>query len=215
MNFYLCREWVDQEDGIDRVFIEYAVTPVAAEADWQRSAQTRELIPTHGQSRKRRAKVIKLPRQLDGQENYLLHYRFHILGSRERSSEIFVEEIVSDDTFTFIDYWGQYTNICIYWSIDGWEAPNYSPMSEDGTGLDHPLNSLHFYGRVHDGVFIYERYKRLQSLALPRIYRGRVYGPRRHRVHYCYHIVRTGSPSGDDYEFWDNNQGLNYWKDLW
>ncbi len=215
MSFYLHKEWIDQEDHIDRVFIHYTTVPLDTQPDWQQNAQIREMIPEWGQGRKRRAKVIKLPRQLDGQENYHLHYFFRMdKGFRERMTETFVEEIIADDSFTFIDYQGCYTNICLYWSIDGWGAPNYSTMFIDGIGLDHPLSSLHFYGRSHDGEYIYERFKLLQTISRMHVYRGKVHRLRGSRVDYCYHILRLGSPSGDDYFFWDNNEGLNYWREL-
>ena len=215
MSFYLHKEWIDQEDGIEHVFIHYAVSLLGAMPDWSRNAQTRELIPEGECNRKRRGKVIKLPRQLDGQENYHLHYFFRVdKGFRELTTKVFVEEIVADGSLTFIDYGGHYTNVCLYWSINGWRAPNYSTMFEDGTSLDHPLSSLHFYGRAHDGTYVYERFKWLQSISPPHIYRGKVHGPRSARVAHCYHIMRRGSPLGDDYNFWDNNDGLNYWREL-
>lgn len=213
MSFYLRKEWIDQVDGIEHVTIHYTAAPLNSPPDWRRNIQTREMIPEEGQSQKRRAKVIKLPRQLNGQENYHLHYFFQVKGLCEWTSETFVEEIVADGSYTFIDYEGCYTNICVYWSINGWGAHNYSTMFEDGTDLDHPLSSLHFYGRAHDGIYIFERFKWLQSIALPHIYRGKVHGPRGSRVDYCFHIMCRGSPSGD-YDFWDNNEGLNYWQEL-
>ena len=214
MSFYLRKEWVDQEDGISHVLIHYTCVPLGRRPDWGRNTQTRELHPEMGGSRKRRAKVIKLPRQIDGAENYKLCYYYHVQGAREWDTPCFVEEIVADSSYTFVDYWGHYTNICVYWSINGWGAPNYSAMFEDGTGLEHPLSSLHYYGRAHDGIYVYERFRRLQTLPLPHVYRGKVHGPRGSRVEFCFHIVRTGSPNGDDYDFWDNNEGLNYWREL-
>lgn len=214
MSFYLRKEWVDQVDGTEGVFIHYTCVPLGVQPDWKHNVQTRELLPERGYNRKLRAKVIRLPRALNGQENYYLHYYFDVRGPCRKESERFCEEIVSDDTFTFVDYDGNYTNICVYWSINGWGAPNYSSMFEEGTGLDHHLCSLHFYGRAHDGVYVYERFKWLQSLPRPYIYHGKVHGPRGARVDFCYHIMRRGAPLSDEYDFWDNNEGLNYWKEL-
>jgi hypothetical protein len=212
MSFYLRKEWVDQRDGIEKVSIHYAVTQLAQQPHWKEQGQVRELIPEWGHRRKRRAKVIKLPRNLDGKENYLLHYYFRTVDwdGKTCETEPFVEEIVCNDTFTFVDHWGCYTNICLYWSINSWGAFNYSSMFEDGTRLDHPLSSLHYYGHAHDGWYIYERYEYLRSLPLPHIFRGRAHGPKGARVDYCFHIARVGSPFGDDWDFWDNNEGLNY-----
>jgi hypothetical protein len=214
MTFYLRKEWIDQVNGIDQVLIHYATVPVGSKPDWDHDCQVREMYPERGNKRKRRAKVIKLPRSLKGAENYHLHYYFEIQGTRSRKSDEFIEEIISDDSYTFIDYEGQYTNICVYWSINGWGAPNYSSMFEDGTLLDNPLSSLHFYGHAHDADYIDQRYEYLRTLPLPHIYRGRVHGPRGSKVFFCFHIMRRGAPYGDDYDFWDNNDGLNYYREL-
>lgn len=213
MTFYLRKEWVDQVDGIEQVFIRYAWAPVGDKPDWENS-QVREMFPEWAGQRKRRAKVIKLPRSLNGSENYCLHYYFESKGVKSQTSDLFVEEIICDDTYSFVDYEGHYTNICVYWSLNGWGAPNYSSMFEDGTRLDNPLSSLHFYGRAHDGLYVYQRYEYLRNLPRPHVFRGRVHGPRGARVTFCYHIMRRGSPFGDDYDYWDNNNGLNYYREL-
>jgi hypothetical protein len=214
MSFYLRKEWIDQVDGIEQVFIHYAVAPRFSTPDWSKGLQSRELAPEAGTNRKRRSKVIKLPRQLEGSENYHLGYFFEVRGRRNWITETFVEEIISDGSYTFIDYTGDYTNICIYWSINGWGAYNYSTMFEDGTDLNHPLSSLHFYGRAYDGIYTVDRFNRLKEIPLPHVYRGKVHGPRGSRVDLCFHIMRRGSPDGGDYDFWDNNEGLNYFKEL-
>jgi hypothetical protein len=213
MTFYLRKEWVDQVDGIEQVCINYAWAPVGDKPDWGNS-QVREMFAEWGGQRKHRAKVIKLPRSLNGSENYHLHYFFESKGAKPQTSDLFVEEIICDDSYSFVDYEGHYTNICVYWSINGWGAPNYSSMFEDGTRLDNPLSSLHFYGRAHDGLYVYQRYEYLHNLPLPHVFRGRVHGPRGTRVTFCYHIMRRGSPFGDDYDYWDNNNGLNYYREL-
>ena len=215
MSFYLRKEWIDQEDGIENVFIHYAAVTLGEQPDWRRYGETREMIAEWGHNRHRRAKVLKLPVGLMIQENYHLHYYFSVnKGSHTQTTETFVDEIIADGSFTFMDYEGYYTNICVYWSIDGWGAPNYSAMFVDGIGIDHPLSSLHFYGRSHDWEYLSGRFNLLKSIPLPHAYRGRVHGPRGSRVDYAYHILCKGSPSGNDFAFWDNNEGLNYWREL-
>ena len=214
MSFYLRKEWIEQVDDIERVFIRYAVAPLGALPAWDNSSQSREMYPESNGGRKRRAKVIKLPRNLQGLEHYNFHYKFQVWGAHEWETQTYAEEIVSDDHIKFVDHTGQYTNICVYWSLNGWGAANYSTMFEDGTSLDHELSSLHLYGRAHDGAFIYQRYAMLQAMPLPHIYRGKVHGPRGSRVDFCFHIMRRGSPDGHDYDFWDNNEGLNYSLDI-
>lgn len=215
MSFYLRKEWIDQEDGIEQVFIHYAAVALGEQPEWQRTGQTHEMIPEWGHNRHRRAKVLKLPRRLDDQENYHLYYYFSVnKESLTQTTEPFVDEIIADDSFTFIDYEGHYTHICVYWSIDGWGATNYSAMFVDGIRIDHPLSSLHLYDRSHDWEYLSRRFNLLKSISVPHIYRGRVHGPRGSRVDYAYHILCKGSPSGQDFAFWDNNDGLNYWKDL-
>jgi hypothetical protein len=215
MSFYLRKEWIDQEDGIQDVSICYAISPVSCEPDWEHDLQERLLRPECGERRKRRSKVIKLPRSFEDQENYLLHYYFQYLQHGQHcQTPVYIDEFNADNTITFIDYWGCYTNICVYWSINGWGAPNYSTMFMPQIRLDHPLSAIHFYGRAYDGIYIYQRYEYLRTFPLPHIYYGRVHGPRGARVEYCYHIMRRGSPFGDDFDFWDNNDGLNYFMEI-
>ena len=118
MTFYLRKEWIDQVDGIDQVWIHYAVMPLNDRPDWENAGQVREMYPEKGNQRKFRAKVIKLPRSLNGSENYQLQYYFEIKGRRSWKTDPFIEEIICDDSLTFIDHRGEYTNICVYWSSE-------------------------------------------------------------------------------------------------
>ncbi|HEX8144562.1 MAG TPA: hypothetical protein VF553_18485 [Pyrinomonadaceae bacterium] len=214
MSFYLRKEWIDVEDGIERVLIHYTFAHRGEGPDWERNRETREMYPEWGWNRKRRAKVVLMGRDLDGEEIYNFHYKFEVIGARARVTEPYVEEIVSDGSLTFIDYAGHYTNICLYWSVNGWGAYNYSTMFEDGTGLDHPLSSLRFYGHAHDPEFLRGRYEMLRNMPLPHVYRGKIHAPRGSRVDFCFHIMRRGDPEGRDYDFWDNNEGLNYRREI-
>jgi predicted alpha/beta superfamily hydrolase len=209
----LQKEWVDQQDAIERVALRYAIS-LRDETPCPASFREVEMIPEEGGARNRRVRVLELPRRFQGQERYFLHHHFRFMsaGGREEQSDSFCEEIVADESFTFVDYEGAYTNICIHWSIDGWGAPNYSAMFVDGISLDHPLSSLHLYRRSQDREYIEGRFRLLQSMPLPHVFRGKVHGPRGAQVNYCYHIV--ANRPDESFAFWDNNAGLDYRK-LW
>ena len=219
MSFYLRKEWIDLDENVKNVHIYYTVTNLNENPIWE-NAQKREMFIEPGGEPKVRSKVIKLPRNLNGEENYLLYYYFEIFTTNDivQQSKVFVEEVISDDSFTYIDYDGNFTNICLYWSINGWHAPNYSAMFIDGIALDNPFSSLHFYKRSNDYEYLWGRSQLLKSIPLPHIFRGRVHGPKNSRSDYCYHIV--SKTVDHDYGFWDNNNGWNFYKpkigkDMW
>lgn len=214
MSFYLRKEWVDVEDGIETVLLHYTMAHLGQAPDWERKTETREMFPEWGWNRKRRSKVIWLGRDLDGKEQYNLHYKFQVIGARPRETEVYVEEIVADGSLTFVDHVGDYTNVCLYWSVNGWGAYNYSTMFEAGVEYDHPFSSLRFYRHAHDPEFLRGRYEMLRGMPLPHVFHGKVHAPRGSRVNFCFHIMRRGDPYGRDYDFWDNNEGLNYWRDI-
>jgi hypothetical protein len=47
-------------------------------------------------------------------------------------------------------------------------------------------------------------------VAPPHVFRGRVWGVRGQPVTHAFHLVRLGSPGGDDVERWDDNDGKGW-----
>ena len=175
------------------------------------------MIAEWGHNRHRRAKVLKLPRRLNGAGELPPPLLFSSVnkGSHTQTTETFVEieSLLTTRLPSWIMRGTTPTFASIGVSTDG-EPPITRQCSWMGIGIDHPLSSLHFYGRSHDWEYLSGRFNLLKSIPLPHAYRGRVHGPQGLRVDYAYHILCKGSPSGNDFAFWDNNEGLNYWREL-
>ncbi|HNW35093.1 MAG TPA: hypothetical protein PKM25_09195, partial [Candidatus Ozemobacteraceae bacterium] len=64
---YLRKEWLDQEDGIDRVTFNMTLGPANLPADWSRT-QSFIMMPEWGTSPLRRTWIVRLPTHLNGQD---------------------------------------------------------------------------------------------------------------------------------------------------
>src|SRR6516165_141711 len=87
-----------------------------------------------------RLAVLEIPRYLDCEPNYLLHYRFDGGGeSREGFNRDLTEEIVSREV-EYIDREGLITEVRLMWSVGGWSAPNWSQAKLEGLKLTRSEN---------------------------------------------------------------------------
>jgi hypothetical protein len=78
VTWYLRREWVDQEDGIENVTIHYTWSPPGGWPDWERNHNARMLVDAGGFPR-RRWKVLRMPRGVWDEQGggWSLEYRLH------------------------------------------------------------------------------------------------------------------------------------------
>jgi len=154
--------------------------------------------------------VIEIPRYFNGKDVYQLHYRFVIVrNGREEVSPNFTEEIVAQE-IPYLDHEGRITEVRVLWSINGWNAPNWTQAKLEGLNLqtipNRPGHDIEGEGLADDAI-----YELIQTVPLPRRYVAKVWGPRGALIEYAYQLLRTNSPlPEDDFVRWDNNQTQNY-----
>jgi hypothetical protein len=107
----------------------------------------------------------------------------------------------------YVDTEGKITQVRVLWSVNGW---NWSQAKLEGLNLavkeDSAGHDIEGEGIAADAI-----YELVQTVALPRRYVAKVWGPKGATVEYVYQLLRTGSPiPEEDFARWDNNQTQNY-----
>ena len=220
MSWYLRKEWVDQEDGIENVILHYTWSPQGGWPDWGRHHQSRVLLDAGGYPR-RREKVIAMPREIwdDGRgaahPEYRLHYFFEVFQhGRQWTTDLFTEEIACRD-LEYVDHSGWITNICIYWAVDDWRAPIYSPMEDPRFPMESEFTSERYYAYWDKDRYHHAKFHMLGEIPLPHHWRSRMWGPRGSTVVQQYHVGRMYPPE-EKGETWlgpdgPSDPGGNYW----
>ncbi|MGE0823833.1 MAG: hypothetical protein AB7G75_00935 [Candidatus Binatia bacterium] len=164
-----------------------------------------------------RRKVIRLPFDIfdPAQQKYVEHYAFHHYfeifrdGKREQSP-LYTEEIVSKEV-EFVDYQGTLGGMCIYWSINDWDAPQYQPTEVpefiEKYGEDSPYRSFKFYGSQDMEEFSRIRAEMLKALPLPRRFVGKIRGPKGAQIVQSWHVGGMWTPNRTERweSYWGNN----------
>jgi hypothetical protein len=206
MGWYYPRSWIDREDGIEGVVIHYTWTPVGHWPDWGRHHESRVLADAGGFPRMRR-KVLRMPARVYDESRggavpeYALHSFFEV---HQDAREL-----------EYVDSDGWITNICIYWGVNGWEAPVYSPMEDPRFPADSEFTSERYYSYWDKDRYHVTKFHMLQQLPLPHRWRARMWGPRGATLVQQYHVGRT-YPEHEKFETWLGPDGpgepnANYW----
>jgi hypothetical protein len=157
-----------------------------------------------------RLAAIEIPRYLDHEPNYLLHYRFGGGGEfHEGFNQDVTEEIVSREV-EYVDNEGLITEVRVLWSVGGWSAPNWSQAKLKGLKLNMLEREA---GREAEGEGMADEaiYELVQTVPLPRRFVARIWGPKGATVEYTFQLLRTNSPTPEsDFARWDSNQSQNY-----
>jgi len=208
--FQLTKVWTDQEPGIEMVEIRYTWSPLGEPAKWEGEEEEEVMAAVPNTNPRVRQAVIEIPRYLNDQDAYHLHYRFvFVTDGQEQFSPIFTEEIVARE-IPYVDHEGRITEVRLLWGVNGWSAQNWTQAKLEGLNLQ-TTPTLAGHDREGEGIADDAMYELIQTVPLPRRYVAKVWGPRGATVEYAYQLLRTDSPlSEDDFEIWDNNQGQHY-----
>ncbi len=207
--FQLTKIWIDPGPGIESVEIRYTWSPLGESTRWEGKEEAEVMSVIPDTNPKMRRAVLEIPRYLDDQDSYLLHYRFGGGGEhREGFSQVFTEEIVAREV-PYVDSEGRITEVRVLWSANGWGAPNWTQARLEGLALKTPQEAGH--DREGAGISDAAIYELVQTVPLPRRFIGKVWGPRGATVEYVFQLLRTNSPiPADDFQAWDNNQSQDY-----
>lgn len=190
MSWYLRKEWVDQDSGIEGVVIHYTWSPRGQGADFGRFHDSR---PLQQADDGKRMKVLAMPRQVwvDGDgwsDEYTFHYLFEVFqDGRSWTTELFSEEIESRE-LEYVDHDGAITNICLHWAVGDWMAPVYSPMEDPRFPADSEFASIRYYGYWDKPRYHHAKASMMDQIPLPHLWRARIWGPRGSTVLQQYHI---------------------------
>ncbi len=205
---YLRKEWLDQEDGIDRVTFNMTLGPANLPADWSRT-QSFIMMPEWGTSPLRRTWIVRLPTHLDGQDQYLFHYFFQVYyaNGEERLSSMFAQ-LIQPHEIEYIDYAGELVNVRLRWSLNDWSYAQDTELEADGIewGGEFSVSSAPY--RAKDRLYQNGRILVMRRLPVPRRFRGLIWAPKGAEIRYCFQLVRY-RPEGQDL-LWDNNFGKDY-----
>jgi hypothetical protein len=205
---YLKKEWVDQEDGIEKVTVNYTWSHLNLPADWNRTEQF-VMMPEWGTVPLRRTWIVRLPTHLDAQDRYLFHYFFQVFGAdqNERVSTAFTQMIVPHE-FECIDHSGEVLFVRLHWSMGHWTYPQDTELEADGIEWGSECSVSNAPYRMNDRLFQSSRLLQMRRLPVPRRFRGLIWAPKGTEVKYCFHLLKH-APDGLE-SHWDNNFGKDY-----
>lgn len=206
--FYLRKEWIDHEDGIDVVSFNMTLSHANLPADWNRT-QTFAMMPEWGTSPLRRTWIVRLPTHFEEKDSYLFHYFFQITHTNgsEQVSNAFSQLIVPRE-FEFVDHAGDFVHARLHWSVGPWAYPQTTELELDGIEWGSEFSVSNAPYRSADSLYQKGRLLLVQRQALPRRFRGRIWAPMGSEIRYCFQLVRQ---VGDTAELvWDNNAGRDY-----
>jgi len=151
------RQWLDQESGVDAVYIHYTWTPHDTSPDWGQHRETRlmekdaklkegmggtilvELSQAEVKERpasapfNARIRVIKLPARIwDPRsnaltENYLFHHYFEVHQNGGVWNTDLFTEEIVSREVEYLDWAGNLAGTCAHWSVFDFDAPQYCP----------------------------------------------------------------------------------------
>ena len=200
--FALSKEWTDPSPGIELVEVHYVWGPPGEPPDWE-ADQTAVATPLDPGPPPRRAAALELPRFVNGATDYLLHYFFFVAGGAAQASTPVITEQIATREVRYDDTENRYTNVGVAWTVGDSRDPNYSVAALDGLPFsDHD---------DRDGAETFTPiFEFVQAVPPPHVFRGRVWGVSEQTVAHVFHLVRLGSPGGDDAERWDDNGGKGW-----
>jgi hypothetical protein len=208
--FQLTKLWVDPNERVETVEIRYTWSPIGSEPSWNLTEEAEVMTVIPGTAPRVRQAVLEIPRYLNDNDNYLLHYQFGGGGEHHAGfSKIFTEEIVAKE-IPYVDQEGKITEVRLLWSVDGWNAPNWTQARLEGLPLNFAKNTP---GHDAEGEGIADEaiYELVQTVDLPRRFIAKVWGPKGSIVQYAFQLLRTNPPIPEDqFERWDNKGGQNY-----
>lgn len=198
-SFAIERDWRDSEPGIEVVELRYVCSRLGQAPDWTVGEDSRVLTPRGTGELLDRSCAIELPCGYGDDESFALHY-YHLViqHGHQHTLDPTVEEIVSR-TVTFCDAEGCCAAVGLHWTVGNSGIANYTLMA-----AKEPSQLAAVAGEKR-------RASRLQSALPPKLFNGRVWGPRGATVRHVFHLLKPAEESGNpNAETWDVNGGAGW-----
>ena len=205
---FLRKEWVDQEDGVDRVTLNVTLSKANSPADWSQT-EVFVMMPQWGTVPLCRTWIVRLPTHFSAASSFLFHYFFHVFyrdGTDRLSS--FFSQLIVPHSFEYIDHSGEMLFVRLHWSVDGWSYPQDTELEIDGIDWGSEFSISNAPYRTNDRLFQLGRDLMLQRFGVPRRFRGVIWAPKGAEISYCFQLSRF-KPEGSE-TLWDNNFGKDY-----
>lgn len=205
---YIRKEWIDQEDDIEKVTFNMTLGAVNLPADWSRT-QSSIMMPEWGSVPLRRTWIVRLPTHFEGQDQYLFHYFFQVFhrSGGEMASHTFTQLMVPHK-FEFIDHSGDVLHARLHWSVGHWQYPQDTEMEVEGVEWGSEFSVTHALYRANDPLYEKGRGLIMRRLPIPRHFHCLVWAPKGAEVMYCFQTLRGSGPTAEIH--WDNNFGKDY-----
>jgi hypothetical protein len=209
--FQLTKVWIDPRPDFENVEIRYKWSSPGKQVTFTGDEDSEVMAVVPNTNPRVRRAIIEIPRYLENQDHYLFHYQFIPGGTQGHGpiSPVFIEKVVAREV-EYVDHEGWATEVRVVWGVDGWSAPNLTQAELKGLTLnlapDTPGHDREGEGFADEAI-----YELVQTVALPRHWVGKVWGPEGSTVEYAFQLLRNNTPTvGDEGERWDNNNSENY-----
>ena len=200
--FYLHKEWQDPEEGIETVVLHWTTTRVDQEPNWKRAHATTAMLPQFSPAPLVRScsvwvtppfsRTQFLSAESPETRRFLLHSFCEVIQrGRTWSAEPTRQEIRAEQ-ITYSDSSGEYTQACLYYSLDGLAHVNRVPMFLEGIPSQYQrLPSLPEHPTSDAEYKAWARRSRLiAQLSVPHVFRGQLWGPVGTRALYGIYLRR-------------------------
>jgi hypothetical protein len=155
------REWLDQEPGIEAVYMHYTWSPPDYGPDWSKHRETREMeknamikegmggtmlvdlaqtpqwVRPAKSPANARVRVLKLPIGVWNEQinHWSEHYNFHHYFEVHQNGHVWNTDLFSEQIVSrdveFVDWTGNVVGTCAHWSVFDFDATQYFPSELD------------------------------------------------------------------------------------
>ena len=205
---YLKKEWVDQDENIEKVCFNMCLSLPSLPADWDKT-ESFDMMPEWGTDPLKRSWIVRLPTHLGDKDRYLFNYFYQITfkDGTEKVSDTFTSFIVPKEV-EFIDHSGQFTHIWLHWSLKGWSYPQDTELELEGIKWGEEFSVSQAPYRKGDRLYENGRKYAVNKIPNPRVFKAKIWAPKGEEINYCFKLAAFDNET--EIIQWDNNAGNNY-----
>jgi hypothetical protein len=217
--FYLRKEWQDPEEGIETVVLHWTTTRMDQEPSWKRAHTTTVMLPSLTSSAVIRScsvwiippfsRTRFLTAESPEEQRFLLHSFCEVVQRGSTWSTEPTRQEIRAEQITYSDPSGNYTQACLYYSLDRLAHVNRMPMFLEGVPPKYQLLLSLPERQAGDAEYkTWARRSRLVAqLPLPHVFRGQLWGPVGTRALYGIYLRREGLNPFTEGGFWLLREG--------